>query len=322
MIREWQALKTIKQDPDGNCEPVIEFLASCDSMDCVLALGNNLRARTPDIKLKVLEALAETNRWNFGHKVEAPSGPALDAIEQVLVTALEDTDEVVGMSGSRNGKSFSDPRIGDMAACLLSERFPQRYTFDISASRKTRDRQRRECANVWRLGHNLSALPIPQSNAAQLSIREATKVVGVEWSAEGAKPAPAFISRVANLEGRNLKQEELVNLFTDFARRPQAGASGLEFKAIKDEDLTGVRLTLKLLPGSPPTEAQGWNVNERVTLGRKSLHSSSGGGTIEAYSSKDHWEDFEEAIKQALGGPSKTPFEISVRMAAGRPQSN
>ena len=31
--------------------------------------------------------------------------------------------------------------------------------------------------------------------------------------------------------------------------------------------------------------------------------------------------DFEEAIKQALAGASDTPFEISVRLAAGRSHS-
>jgi len=146
-------------------------------------------------------------------------------------------------------------------------------------------------------------------------------VTNVEWSTEGAKPQRAFESRVNGLKGRNLNPEDLVSLFTDFARRPPSGASGLEFKANKDADLTGVRLILKLIPGSSPTEEQGWDVNERVTLGSKGLHGSSGGGTLEAYSSKNQWEDFEEAIKQALAGASDTPFEISVRLAAGRSHS-
>jgi hypothetical protein len=269
----------------------------------------------------VIEALGETNRWSFNDDVQAQTKPTIEAIEKTLVTALEDTEERAGMSGSRNGKSFSDPRICDMAACLLSERWPQRYAFDFSASLKARDRQRRECANVWRVAHGLSAVQIPKSDTVRVGKDEATKVTHVEWSTEGAKPEPAFESLVSALKGRNLNQEDLVSLFTDFARRPPSGTSGLEFKAIKDEDLTGVQLILKLIPGSPPTEEQGWSANERVTLGRKSLHGSSGGGTLDAYSSKYQWEDFKEAIKQALAGPSDTPFEISVRLAADRSRS-
>jgi hypothetical protein len=233
------------------------------------------------VKLKVIEALGETNRWNFHQKAETPSERTLNAIEAVLVAALADTEERAGMSGSRNGKNFFDPRICDMAACLLSERWPQRYTFDFSASLNTRERQRRECANVWRVAHGLSAVPTPKSNAVRVGKDEATKVTNVEWSAEGVKPEPAFELRVSGLKGRNLNQEDLVSLFTDFARRPPLGTSGLEFKAMKDEDLTGVRLILKLTPGSAPTEEQGWNFNERVTLGRKSLHGSESGRSPE-----------------------------------------
>jgi len=322
MIREWEALRTKKNDPDDNSEPLIEFLAGCDSVDSVSALGRDLRTRSVDLKLKVVEALGRTNYWIFNRKAETPSGPTLEAIEKVLVTALEDTEERVGMSGSRNGKRFSDPRICDMAACHLAEGWPQRYTFDISASEKTRDRQKRECANVWRLAHGLSALPMPQSNPVTVGREEAAKVTSIEWSAEGPKPQAQFESRLASLKGKNLNQEDLIALFTDFTARPQADTSGLEFKAIKNEDLTGVRLMLKLRPGSPPTPQQGWDVNTSVTLGRKSLYNSSGSGTLDVYSSKDRWEDLQDAIKQAVDGAPDTPFIIRVRLLGGQSDPN
>ncbi len=114
----------------------------------------------------------------------------------------------------------------------------------------------------------------------------------------------------------------LVRLFADFVRRPGSEAAGLEFKAIKDDDLTGVRLAIKLIPGANPTEAQGWDVNERVVLGRKSLHSSNGSGTLEAYAAIRQWEDFGAAVKQAVAAPPQTPFEISVRLQAEKSHSN
>lgn len=184
MIREWEELRPAESDLDDTCEPLIEFLASCDSVESVSALAKGLRQRSPDVKLKVIEALGETNRWFFDHRLEAFSARTLEAIETSLVTALEDTDERMGMSGWRNGKDFTDPRICDMAACLLAERWPQRYTFDLSASANARDRQRKEAANVWRVAHSLPAVPIPQSNATRIAKNEANKVTNIEWSAE------------------------------------------------------------------------------------------------------------------------------------------
>ena len=316
MMREWEGLRAKGHENEGGWDQVVQFLASCDSVEAISALGKNLRQRRPDVKLEVIDALGKTNGWFFSrHQTDVASMPTLEAIEKTLVAALEDTEERNGMSGTQYGQSFSDPRICDMAGCVLALRWPARYnTIDLSAPLKERDRQRIECMNAWRKAHNLPPLPPPQARLVRVGRNEATKVTAIEWSPDSQKPHSSFASRVASFNGRLLDPKELVLLFSNFARRSEPGAAGLEFKAIKDDDLTGVRMFVKLIPGGNPTEGQGWNISERVILGRNALHGQHGGGTLEAYAGASQWADFGEAVKQVIAGAPETPFEISVRL--------
>jgi hypothetical protein len=163
----------------------------------------------------------------------------------------------------------------------------------------------------------LSAVPIPQTPTARVKPEQATQVTTVEWAESSAKPSADFTARVDGFRNKPLEVGKLISLFAGFAAKPEPQASGIEFKAIKDEDLTGVLVTVRLLPGTPPTESQGWHVNERVTLGRKSLHGSSGSGILSAYSATNEWDDFAEAVAKALAAEPKMSFEISVRLAPG-----
>lgn len=61
-----------------------------------------------------------------------------------------------------------------------------------------------------------------------------------------------------------------------------------------------------------------WDVSQHVTLGRKSLNGSSGGGILEADSESQQWEDLADAAKEAIAGPAETSFEINARIAAGK----
>jgi hypothetical protein len=305
-----------KPHDDSGIEEVVHFLGSSDSVVAVEALGNDLRRRPVSTRLEVIECLGETNS-SFYPQPEATSTATLNAIEKCLVQALEDTDERVGMSGSRGDKTFSDPRICDMAGYFLAERWSDHYTFDLSATLRKRDRQRVECINAWRRANNVAQLPVPHPPASHLKPEQATWVTGIDWAEHSVKPGASFAEAVNALKDKPLEPNELAAFFAHFAGKPQPDTSGVEFKAIKDEDLTGVLLTLRLLPGTPPTKSQGWNVHERVTLGRKSLLGSSGNGILGSYSNLHHWNDFADAVAKAVAAAPETPFEISVGLTAG-----
>jgi hypothetical protein len=68
-------------------------------------------------------------------------GPARNAAERILISALEDT--------------YADPnlpRVCDLAARTLAHGWEGKYTFDPSASLELRDRQIAAIKEIWRKG--------------------------------------------------------------------------------------------------------------------------------------------------------------------------
>jgi hypothetical protein len=318
LIAEWNRIGNPQGFEDDTWKPLVEVLSGFDSADAILALGTNLQSRAPEVKFKVLQELGETDRWEDYYKAQPFSPTTLAAVEKVLVGSLTDTERYYSMNYSRNEKGYSDPRICDMAAWFLSDRWPSRYAFDVPGSLTKRDRQRIECLNVWRRTHNQPLVPQPLNRRTPVGREDATKVTLIEWTSDSAKPGKAFEAEVGSLKNRQLNPKDLVHLLTDFAVRPQEDASGLELEAIKDEDLTGVRLVVNLVPGRPPTESEGWDVSEAVTLGTKDIHGSSGGGILEAYREFKDWDEFARAAKQAIDAPPETSFDIRARIASGK----
>ena len=65
------------------------------------------------------------------------------------IAAPSDTEERTGMSGSWGEKSFSDPRVCDMAGHMLWNHDPKQFDFDLSASTRQKDRQLLAIRNAW-----------------------------------------------------------------------------------------------------------------------------------------------------------------------------
>jgi hypothetical protein len=151
-----------KSDGEGS-GMLQDFLADSDSVPAIQAFQRNLRQRPISIRWNIMCDIGETNAWQLGgrHKY---SPATLDAIEECLVSELDDTEELAGFKQwypPGIAGTNSKPRLCDFAGFYLTERRPDRYMFDCSVGLDTRDRQRVECQNVWRLAHNLPALPLP-----------------------------------------------------------------------------------------------------------------------------------------------------------------
>ncbi len=131
------------------------LLLSMRQPEAIAALSENWFDDSVDGRLRIVEMLGDHQR----HNADDGDEPALQAIEAVLVHALGDRAEREGMSGSRNGKHFSDPRIADFAAMTLVEQFPGRYHFDLEASEVERDRQITAIQNAWREQQGLPPVP-------------------------------------------------------------------------------------------------------------------------------------------------------------------
>ncbi len=320
MIREWQQGTQSEAEDDHGGKQVLEFLAGCDSVEAVSALTADLGRRPRRVKFEVIVALGDTNRWRMRHEPQPPSPATLEAIERALAGSLEDTEECFNTSFSRNEQGLTDPRICDLAAWFLSDRWPARYSFEVPGSLESRNRQRIECLNSWRAAHHLPLLPVPQPKPqpprARVARDEATRVTAIDWSEDSAGPRPAFAARVVKLKDKRLNPRDVVGLLTFFAGHPEPNAMGLELRAYKDADLTGVRVVARLIPGTPPapTGTVGWDVSQHVVLGSNMVQGSSGGGVLDAYTEAQAWADLEGAIKQAVSAPAETPFEISARI--------
>jgi hypothetical protein len=184
MIAEWQGERPepkpepgVKRDeveePGAGLSSIAEFLATCGKVEAIAALEKDLRKRPVGLRLAVVSAFGESgNRYNIsktsGGSIQPGEKPAREntkegvaAIEHLLFGALDDTEERTGMSGSWNGKNYTDPRICDVAGHVLNQLAPDKYAFDLGAPLARRDRAIVELKNVRRKAHGLALLPVP-----------------------------------------------------------------------------------------------------------------------------------------------------------------
>jgi hypothetical protein len=154
-------------------ETVAGFLATSGKVEAIEALAKDLLSRPADLRMEVISALGTHESLSMvSSGAGAPLRPSLKrprdnpeavraAAVDLLVDALDDTEEVVGVSGSWDGKEFADPRICDVAGHVLSQVRPEVYRFDLSAPLAVRNRDIVGLKNAWRSARGLEPLPLP-----------------------------------------------------------------------------------------------------------------------------------------------------------------
>jgi hypothetical protein len=174
MIAEWQGKRPASpkggEEGDG-LQGVVGFLAGSGKVEAIEALARGLDERAVDLRLSVVSRFGEGGHLSV---VTKGGGGMLNpgsrrdnakavrgAVEKVLLAALDDTEERTGMSGSWNGKSFSDPRICDIAGHVLNQLDPKLYPFDLEVPLAKRNRSVLALKNVLRKAHGLRPLPLP-----------------------------------------------------------------------------------------------------------------------------------------------------------------
>ena len=314
MIREWErSWNTGPADMKGANE-LVRFLASVDSPEAITALGAKLQDCSLNTRMAVVETVGEGGSWWYNQSAKTNRSLATrDACEKLLVAALQDAGQEMGESGSRMGKSYIDPRVCDMAGFFLNQRWPERYNFDLSASLKIRDAQCLDCENHWRHAHNLPLLPLPPAPTVHVSKSSAAQITAIEWRTNMVKPSDSFLARVEAFRDHVLVETNVVNLLLAYATNPEPGTSGLTFQARKDEDLTGVKLSLCLLPGTPQNPQDDWSFAEDAVVGDKAIDCSAGG--IWA-TERRSWETLARSINTAVGAAPETAFVINVKLVS------
>lgn len=177
LIREWTRIREHPPQSlaqgwyvDDDIKALIRALADADDASAIRAMADGLEKQAVVLPLAVISVFgsytnfstassSSTCGFNWPDHNLRLSRTALAAVEELLVTSLDDTRQVYSCSGDWKGRSFVDPRLCDIAATILADRWRGKYAFDVGASVAVRDRRRVSSMNLWRGEHALPPLP-------------------------------------------------------------------------------------------------------------------------------------------------------------------
>jgi hypothetical protein len=163
MIQEWRdRLKHGEKEEYRDSDELIEFLVSCNRLDTLGALAENLRKRPVSVRFEVIKSVYMT-----APRGGVPFSNTHVLVEELLVNELDDMERREGLRLAWDNKKCRDPRLCDIAGHVLSRYWQEPDWFDLAGSLKTRERQRVELKNVWRISRGLPPLPLPPRESDQ-----------------------------------------------------------------------------------------------------------------------------------------------------------
>ena len=256
---------------------LIRALAATNELAAVSALANGLSSRLIDDRIEVIRAFSPSRGGRFhaasGPGYRSPASEATEAaIEALLAGRLEDTERRRRMSfGDR--RAGIDPVVAELAAWVLAERYPKRYSFDPDAPPRERAAQRVAVANQWRAAHGMPPIELPAKRPAPTPIPADALRDDLARAASGATDtarAPAIVA----LEAQGLAavpaiRQALASLAEDAPGRGdlEALVRRLAF-VVADVRITGdkklagddFRSALGAAKGKPITGAMWWRL--------------------------------------------------------------
>jgi hypothetical protein len=197
-LREGLAGDVDRHDLGPLVAPAV-LLAMSETPEAVAAVASLVETAPVDFRAEFVLAFDPERRESF----DVSDGHVRAQIERLLVARLDDTDAMGPIAGVLRGDTQLlganmdlDPRVCDLAAHTLAALWPGRYTFDYRGSFATRERQRVEVANVYRVKHDLVPLPIPTRRHVEPLSREVSAELEKLWrgGGEARKNAEAVIT--------------------------------------------------------------------------------------------------------------------------------
>jgi hypothetical protein len=321
MIQEW--LEPGRTDPD-EFHPqaeLVEFLATCGSPEAVQTLGKDLHERPVNIRYEVISALASDDCVDSAQTSDGGcESPQVTAeVEGLLVRALDDTEEYTDMMFHWYDTSFYDPRLCDLAGFVLSLRWPERYEFDPESPLVELDRQLVKLKNVWREARGLAPLPLPEALRVLDEGSHANTVQKVVVVPDSVELNAPLAERLEALKGKPLTSKGLVGLLLAFTGRLLPGATGINIRADRAGDNTGVILNVRLTETSSQVNAQeGWTYRFLVIVAHEALYISHSDMAYEYGQTEQAYEELVEALDEALESPLDEAFELRLSVIQGR----
>lgn len=326
MVHEWNTLQTAEHhNHDDGFETLVEMhIASGDvqAMRQIVGKWDRLRAgERLNIAQKMGEWMKEGIELHPFSSVKARplTQEAKDTGIGLLVHALEDRETLDGMTGGLGEFCFSSPRICDFALWALHEIDAKKFAFTPVAGRRQRDAERIAAANVLGQQFRKPLLPLPPPPGAPLPEKDALKIVSVQIEPDKGFEGTSLIKRALELRDSTFGPRTISSLLLSFANEPTSGMSGLRVEALRENDLTGVEIHLRVEPGDyPQKENEGWNTMHNGQIGNRNLSSSGGSRSRSTAGNADVWESFEDEIAEGLKSPPTTGFILVASLKASR----
>jgi len=289
---------------------VAAFLASGAAPEGIYALGPDSGRLPAQWSARVMEFLADRLSNNYMEATE-PATPATKlAIQDVLVSFLSDSTPCDESFGWRRLQVIR-ARLCDYAGVYLHKLWPDKYPFESGLSPSARDRQCIQCRNARSRETGEAILPLPEPlPVKRLSPSAACEIVRVEWEAGSAALAGAWRAKADTLRGRRLEGEAMVSLLKSFLKNPADRVSGISVDMIRYADLTGVTLSIRLLPGATITHGA------QCRYDFTGVYESGGGAwKIGELGDPAQWKRLRHEIAAVSESDPKRAFEIRFAIA-------
>lgn len=323
VIEQWRRLG--RADSNGirdGVEVTIRLLVACGNTVAMQELVKEWDLRPIYERFEIVSILgellhADANDDFNSIRLKPQEVEARDIAIRLLAHALEDSAIRAGSTGGRGNFNYSNPRICDFALWALNRMDPKTYAFSPKASRRTRDRERFIAANIWRHEHGSALLAVPEIKALpKLAESEALQISLVTIEGGELIAGTAFAQQVNALKGARLVPETVPNLLVQFASQRIEGVGGLTIDALRESDLTGVEIHVKVDAGSYPTTGS-WGLHNTGKFSTIRLGSRSGSFSAEHGRPLESLQDFIDDVRKGLQSPPSTEFEFCIGIGEG-----
>jgi hypothetical protein len=273
-------------------------------------------------------AAAATGKPEFSAETKA-------AMEDLFALELEDDGgPSVGGNFSLNNLRFHDPRRCDLAATLLATAWPEKYSFDPTASLVVREQQRCVALNAYRTIHGLASIAFPATRPPVLP-EDTDEIAEVDFVGGEIKSPPAVLEFLRTAKGKRIDAKFLQALRQAFldacaSQRPRAD-QGLVVEALRESDHLGVTLMVSPAERSSTENSRErpWLLEVRATLDEKTRPKQAEEHLFEAH--EDRKTDYAfEARLEGMGFyspkgllqkvaelPREAPFRLTIEFAPG-----
>ena len=299
------------------------FLVVSRAPEAVRALADELHRLPVGHRFHLLEALASSGSvwvsWGESFWELPPESPELsDAIDALLGQYIDDNGVRTGMGGIWMGKNVSDPRLGDLAAHVLSRRWHQPSRFDLEAPSAERERRRVGLQNMWRRRNGPSVLSLPAGG--EPSQRPAELAFVVEhmtlWFPGFGTPEPLKRATDA-LHHKPLTTEAIRALLVAATQAVTEDENGFRLTIEREGDDAGAEIGLTVegrnaFSGDPYA---GWEITESVRIGQEVVHAASDRSPPERGRSAEQWHRLAPVLERALR--TSPDVRVSIHVTAG-----